>query len=66
MNDLYTSLEMPADYIYAQLFTSLWAILTFSGGLTILYPIGILNYIILFWVYKLLLIKYYKKSTMFD
>jgi hypothetical protein len=57
---------MPADYIYAQLFTSLWAILTFSGGLTILYPIGILNYIILFWVYKLLLIKYYAKSTMFD
>lgn len=66
LNDLYTSIEMPADYLYAQLFTSLWAIMSFSGGLTILYPIGALNFIILYWVYKTLLVKYYSKTTMFD
>ncbi len=57
---------MPAYYVYAQLFTSLWAILTYSGGMPILYPIACLNFFILYWVYKSLLIKFYSKSTMFD
>jgi hypothetical protein len=57
---------MPADYVYAQFFTSLWAIMSYSGGLPILYPIGVLNYFILYWVYKGLIIKFYSKSTMFN
>ena len=57
---------MPADYIVAQLFTSLWSIMTLSSGIPALYPIGVLNYVILYWVYKFLLLKYYSKSVMFD
>ena len=66
LEDLYTSGEMPAYYVYAQLFTSIWAIMTYSAGMPILYAIGTLNFAILYWVYKFLLVKFYSQSTMFD
>ena len=37
-----------------------------SVGLPILYPIAVLNYILFYWIYKTLLIKYYAKTTNFD
>ena len=64
--DLYSTEEMPAYYVYAQQFTSIWAIMTYSAGMPILYPIAALNFAILYWVYKILLIKFYSKSTIFD
>lgn len=57
---------MPAHYVYAQQFTSIWAIMTYSSGMPILYPIAFINFVILYWVYKFLLVKYYSKSTMFN
>ena len=57
---------MPAYYVYAQLFTSIWAIMTYSAGMPVLYPIATLNFFILYWVYKVLIIKFYSQSTMFD
>ena len=64
--DLYSTDEMPAYYVYAQQFTSIWAIMTYSAGMPILYPIAALNFTILYWVYKILLIKFYSKSVMFN
>jgi hypothetical protein len=32
----------------------------------ILYPVAFLNYVILYWVYKILLIKYYRKTVSFN
>lgn len=40
--------------------------MTYSGGMPVLYPIATLNFFILYWVYKVLIIKFYSKSTMFD
>ena len=63
--DLYTTEEMPAYYVYAQQFTSIWAIMTYSAGMPILYPIAALNFAILYWVYKILLIKFYSSFSIF-
>lgn len=38
----------------------------FSTGLPILYPFACIFYFVLYWVYKFLLIKYYKKTTRFN
>jgi hypothetical protein len=38
----------------------------FSTGMPILYPFGCIFYAINYWVYKLLLVKYYAKTTMFN
>jgi hypothetical protein len=59
LEKLYTGPEITTHLIYAQFFTSLLCIMTYSSGLPILYPIGCLNYFILYWVYKILLIKHY-------
>lgn len=52
--------------MYAQHFTTLWVVLAYSSGMPVLYPIACLNYFIIYWVYKTLLIKHYKKTTAFN
>ena len=38
----------------------------FSTGLPILYPFAFIFYFMLYWVYKLLLTKFYQKTTKFN
>lgn len=38
----------------------------FSTGMPILYPFAVIFYFGLYWVYKLLLIKFYQKTTKFN
>jgi len=40
--------------------------MTYSSGMPILYPIGCVNFIILYWVYKVLLIKHYQITNSFN
>jgi hypothetical protein len=63
---LYIGEEIASFYVYAQFFTTLWCVLTYSSGIPILYPVAFLNYMILYWVYKILLIKYYRKTVSFN
>ena len=66
LQELYTNPQIASFYVYAQLFTTLWSCLCFSAGLPILYPVACLSFLILYWVYKVLLVKYYAKTTQFD
>ena len=63
---LYIGEEIASFYVYAAFFTTLWSVLTYSSGIPILYPIACLNYLVLYWVYKILLIKYYRKTVSFN
>lgn len=38
----------------------------FSTGMPLLYPFGFVFYMILYWVYKVLLLKYYQKTNRFN
>lgn len=40
--------------------------MTFSGGQPMLYPVAFFNYFFLYWVFKFLLVKFYKKTTAFN
>jgi hypothetical protein len=40
--------------------------MTFSAGLPILYPIAFLNFLVFYWMHKILLLKYYSKSKKLD
>jgi hypothetical protein len=65
LNALYTGSQIPSHYIYAQNFTYLWCVLSYSGGMPILYPIGALFFFILYWILKFMLLKYYSRTTSF-
>lgn len=47
-------------------FTNFWAILAYSGGMPILYPIALINYFFLYWILKFLFLKAYKKTSNFN
>lgn len=66
LTNLYTGAEMSAFYVYAQYFVAMWSVMSYSGGMPCLYPIGCLNFFVLYWVYKYLLLKMYCKTTSFD
>lgn len=66
LEELYTGEEIPSFLIYSQLFTILWSVLAFSSGMPILYPVALVSFMILFCVYKTLLLKYYCKTTAFN
>ena len=54
------------SYVYAWMFTTMWVTWMYSAGCPALYVIAIVNFIVCYWVYKLLLVKHYQKSTEFD
>ena len=66
VNALYTGDQISSHYVYAQNFTYLWCVLAYSAGLPILYPLAAVFFMILYWVYKFLLLKYYSKTTKFN
>lgn len=66
LENLYTGAEISAFYVYAQYFVAMWSVMSYSGGMPCLYPIGCLNFFVLYWVYKYLLLKMYCKTTSFD
>ena len=66
LEDLYVGPEIQAFFVYAQYFTSLCTIMSYSGGQPMLYIVGFLNYFVLYWVFKFLLVKFYKKTTAFN
>ena len=40
--------------------------MAYSGGMPILYPVAFFNFFFLYWIYKFLLIKHYRKTSSFD
>lgn len=66
VNDLYTGDQIASHFVYAQNYTYLWCVMTYSCGLPILYPMACLFYVVLYWVYKFLLLKFYSKTTKFN
>ena len=66
LNNMYMGPEIKAFFIYAQQFTSLWCLMTYSSGMPLLYPIGCLNFLVLYYVYKGLLLKFYSKTKAFN
>ena len=59
LEELYTGDQIAGHNVYALNYTYLWCVLMFSTGMPILYPFAFAFYIILFFVYKFLLIFYY-------
>ena len=41
----------------------MWACIMYSSGFPILYPIAFIFYLVLYWIYKFLILKFYSKSN---
>lgn len=66
MDRIYTGAEIEGYFVYASYFTNLWAILAYSGSMPVLYCIAVINFFLLYWFYKILLVKSYQKTTAFN
>jgi len=66
LDEAYTGLEIESYFVYAQFFTNLWAILAYSGGMPVLYPVAVINFTFLYWIYKTLILKHYQKTSSFN
>ena len=66
MNTKYTGPEIEGFFIFSMYFTNLWAIMAYSGGMPVLYPIAVINFFFLYWIYKILIIKTYRKTSNFN
>lgn len=53
-------------YWYAWFFTNLLVYLTYGGGMPLMYPLGILFFILMFYVCKLLFLRFYRRTFGFD
>ena len=53
---LYTGTQIRVHYVYAQIYTTVWATLMYSSGIPILYPIGCVFFVGMYWMCKLLLV----------
>ena len=63
---LYIGPDINANKVYASFFVTFFSVLCFSAGMPMLYLIAAVNFWIIFIVYKILLVKYYKKTTSFN
>ena len=66
LEQLYTGFEMKSHFVYSHILVNFFSCLTFSAGLPLLYIIGFCFSVGLYWVYKTLLLKYYRKTTSFN
>ena len=66
MNELYTGMLMEVFYPYSWFFTNLLIYFMFSGGMPIMYLFGMIHFILGYYCYKYLLLKFFRKSNNFD
>jgi len=66
LETLYTGDQISSHYVYAQNYTYFWCVMMFSTGMPLLYPFAMIFYIVLFCVYKFLLLKYYQTTNRFN
>ena len=66
MNDIYTGEEIYSHYVYSSLYSYMLVALTFSAGMPLVIPFSAGFFFVFYLVYKILLLKYYAKATMFN
>jgi hypothetical protein len=66
VNELYTGSEMLSDTMYSMNYTYFWAVLFYSTGCPILYPLACVFYFVQYWYQKTLSLKYYRRSSKFS
>lgn len=62
LESLYTGKEFRGEKTYSRMMSTLFVILMYSGGMPVMYLIGVAFYSVTYIVNKFLLIQYYKKS----
>jgi hypothetical protein len=66
LNALWTGEEIYSHYVYASVYSYLWVVLMYSTGLPVLYVCAFFFFMIFYWAYKWLLLKYYKRTEKFN
>jgi cytochrome b subunit of formate dehydrogenase len=63
LEQLYIGREFQGEKAFSRMMSTLFVILSYSSGMPVLYVVGVIFYTITFFVSKLLILKFYRKST---
>lgn len=64
--DLYTGPEFTLDYRLAQIVAFTWVSFMFGPGMPILFPISAIAFIVMYWIDKWLVLRFYRLPKNFD
>ena len=62
MNQLYTGLKFEVGFVQAQIVSVIFVSLMYAGGLPLMYPFCLLFLTFIYWVSKIMFLKYSQKS----
>jgi hypothetical protein len=66
LNEMYINPDIKTFYWYSWFFTNLLIYLMYGGSMPLMYPLGIMFFILNFYVEKLLFCRFYRKTFEFD
>ena len=66
LQKMYSDPQIKEDNVYAQLYTTLLVCLMYSSGIPAMYAIGFLFFFTLYWMCKVLLVKFFEKNKTFN
>lgn len=66
MNELYTGKLIETFYPYSWFFTNILIYYMYCGAMPFMYVLGLLHFLVCYWVWKWLLFTYFRKSYNFD
>lgn len=66
LEELYKGPQISSAYVYSQVTTLVWSVLTFSASMPFLYVVATAYFVIYYMVYHYLLLNYYSKTSQFN
>lgn len=66
LQTLYTGDQISSSFVFAQNVAYLLCAMTYSVAMPLMFLMACLFYVVFYWVYKFLLVKYYQKTTAFN
>lgn len=66
VQELYKGPQISSAYVYSQVTTIVWAVMTFSATMPFLYVIATVFFGVYFFFYKILLLRFYSKTSTFN
>ena len=63
---MYMGIRFDIDKRYSQILSQVFIIMTFSGGIPLLYPVGMFCSIMCYWTDKFLFVRLYRKPPLYD
>jgi hypothetical protein len=63
---MYTGPQIDTIGVFTNYFTVYLHVMTYTSGLPVMYPIACMHFMFVYWIYKTMFLKFYRKTATFD